>query len=348
MNIERNEERQLENDTASIGVLLKQTRQELGLTIEEVAERLKLRVTVVREIEDNCCDDSQTTFVRGYIRSYAKLVGLDADKVLNTYVDTYQVETIEHQMQSFSKKTSRQQLDNRVMNLTWVIFSVVVGITAIWWWQNQPRDELITSELAELENTEFLAPETDSSSSTSLESNLANDSTNQFFEEVEVNDPDLLVASSETEMPINAELVTQLPNDGDVLVETVEPQSSVTKDIVAVEQVEMSEFFVPDKEGSDSLVSAEVVTDSDAEQVTILQTMQLTFTDECWVDIQDANGKKLLMGIKSVGDNVELKGEPPFKLVIGAPLSVNLIFEGEDIDLSKYSPRQVARFTLPK
>ena len=113
MNIERSEEQQLDNDIASVGVLLKRARLDLGLTIEEVADRLKLRVTVVREIEDNCCDDGQTTFIRGYIRSYAKLLGLDADEILNTYSDAYQVETVEHQMQSFSKKLNISKLISR-------------------------------------------------------------------------------------------------------------------------------------------------------------------------------------------------------------------------------------------
>jgi len=67
----------------SAGALLRSAREAGGLTIDAVAQQLKLAPRQVRAIEDG--DFTRLpgrTFVRGFIRNYARLVRLDADSVL--------------------------------------------------------------------------------------------------------------------------------------------------------------------------------------------------------------------------------------------------------------------------
>ena len=66
------------------GTLLKNQREALGLTQKQISDRLKLRVTLIQQIEENQFESDQVaTFMRGYIRSYAKYVNLDEKVVLN-------------------------------------------------------------------------------------------------------------------------------------------------------------------------------------------------------------------------------------------------------------------------
>ncbi len=68
---------------ATAGALLGAARQASGLTIDAVAQQLKLAPRQVRALEEG--DYSHLpgrTFVRGFIRSYARLVRLDPDDVL--------------------------------------------------------------------------------------------------------------------------------------------------------------------------------------------------------------------------------------------------------------------------
>lgn len=338
MNIERSEEQQLDNDIASVGVLLKRARLDLGLTIEEVADRLKLRVTVVREIEDNCCDDGQTTFIRGYIRSYAKLLGLDADEILNTYSDAYQVETVEHQMQSFSKKTQHQQIDKQVMNLTWLIFSIVVGITTIWWWQNQTEDELITESLTIPEDelpsevTELI----ETPSETPVPSDAYKTDVYETSEPIDVQTP----VSFEVTEPTPRQVEEELNFSDSSQIASPSPSAKM----VQTSQPSTSDVLVNIASVTPSIVEPKA---TEKKEIVLSSTMTLRFTADCWVDIRDANGKRMLTGIKSAGDSVELSGQTPFKLVLGAPSVVDLTFDGESVDLSRYAPKQVARFSLP-
>lgn len=69
--------------TETPGVRLRQARESLGLTQQTVAERLCLKVSTIRDIEeDNAQANLASTFHRGYIRSYAKLVHLPEDELL--------------------------------------------------------------------------------------------------------------------------------------------------------------------------------------------------------------------------------------------------------------------------
>lgn len=68
---------------ASIGVRLKQAREEAGLSQEDVAASLKIPVKGIRQLESG--DSSQLgapVFVRGQLRSYARLLGIRLDEEL--------------------------------------------------------------------------------------------------------------------------------------------------------------------------------------------------------------------------------------------------------------------------
>lgn len=73
-------------DTA-IGARLRAARNQRGLQIETVAEQLHLDTAIIRAIES---EDKTTLpapiFVQGYVRSYARLVGLPEEELVQQYI----------------------------------------------------------------------------------------------------------------------------------------------------------------------------------------------------------------------------------------------------------------------
>lgn len=70
----------------SPGVLLRSRREAAGLSIEHVASQLYLLKSVVSSLEADCYDRIRgETYVRGYLRNYAKLVGLDSEELFANY-----------------------------------------------------------------------------------------------------------------------------------------------------------------------------------------------------------------------------------------------------------------------
>jgi cytoskeleton protein RodZ len=72
-----------ENSQASIGQILRSARDMQALTLDEVATRLRL---MRRQVEAMEADDfeslGQTVFARGFVRNYARLLGLAPDVLL--------------------------------------------------------------------------------------------------------------------------------------------------------------------------------------------------------------------------------------------------------------------------
>ncbi|HCE2456983.1 TPA: cytoskeleton protein RodZ [Vibrio parahaemolyticus] len=299
------------------GTLLKNKRESLGMTQKQVADRLRLRVSVIEDIENNRFESQQVaTFTRGYLRSYAKFVGLDEKVVLVALEQTADVKPKEQEieMQSFSRKTKHEKHNSRIMLLTWVIAIVIIGISAAWWWQNQQENSL--AQVVAEANVETSQPSADEIADIDLITE----------EELIASTPAELAASNNTasESSINAAQTDEV-----VPAETEESTTEATQEPVAVieaaEEVQEASPVVP-------------------EGMTLL-TMK--FKADCWIQVKDTNGKTLVSGTQKPGQDVELTGKAPFKVILGAPEGVTMTFASEPVDLSGYTSGKVARFTLP-
>ncbi|MDZ7841483.1 MAG: DUF4115 domain-containing protein [Gammaproteobacteria bacterium] len=82
---ESEEEKKPDEETGALdcGRQLRRTREKVGLTLDDVAAELRLGIFQIQALED---DDwtklPGTTYARGYLRSYARLLGLDADQLM--------------------------------------------------------------------------------------------------------------------------------------------------------------------------------------------------------------------------------------------------------------------------
>ncbi|HIF5594682.1 TPA: cytoskeleton protein RodZ [Vibrio parahaemolyticus] len=299
------------------GTLLKNKRESLGMTKKQVADRLRLRVSVIEDIENNRFESQQVaTFTRGYLRSYAKFVGLDEKVVLVALEQTADVKPKEQEieMQSFSRKTKHEKHNSRIMLLTWVIAIVIIGISAAWWWQNQQENSL--AQVVAEANVETSQPSADEIADIDL----------MTEEELIASTPAELAASNNTasESSINA---TQ--TDEVVSAETEESTTEATQEPVAV------------------IEAAEEVQDASPVVPEGMTLLTMKFKADCWIQVKDTNGKTLVSGTQKPGQDVELTGKAPFKVILGAPEGVTMTFASEPVDLSGYTSGKVARFTLP-
>lgn len=70
----------------NIGLKLKEKREQNGLSIEEVAEDLKMRPSQINSIEEGKTEDFKDVFyLKYFIRDYAKYLGLDSEKILDEF-----------------------------------------------------------------------------------------------------------------------------------------------------------------------------------------------------------------------------------------------------------------------
>ncbi|MGI9229842.1 MAG: helix-turn-helix domain-containing protein [Gammaproteobacteria bacterium] len=123
----------------SPGTLLKRLREEQGLSAEDVAGKLYLEPWIIEALEaDDLERLSGYTYIRGYLRGYAGLLGVPAESIL----DIYQNETFEPPPFNPDRHKSQQtsSRDKSVAAVSWLVALLLVVLLFTWWKSNFSLD----------------------------------------------------------------------------------------------------------------------------------------------------------------------------------------------------------------
>lgn len=319
------------NATQTTGVRLRNAREQLGLSQQAVAERLCLKVSTVRDIEeDKAPADLASTFLRGYIRSYARLVHIPEEELLPMMEKQAPIRAAKvAPMQSFSLGKRRKKRDGWLSSITWLIVFVVVGLTGAWWWQNHKAQQEEISTMADQSSAELNASNTETQS-------------------IPLNTDPAEPADAATTGTEPADVATQTPP---AAATTAPAQATAQNAVVSPSQANVDSMTAPAATAPATNTApdaAPLPTDrADVTNTADANALAMTFTADCWLEVIDANGKKLFSGIQRSGANLNLAGQTPYKLKIGAPSAVQIQFQGKPVDLSRFiRSNQVARLTL--
>ncbi|WP_297201208.1 cytoskeleton protein RodZ [uncultured Pluralibacter sp.] len=325
MNTEATQDPQAAHTT---GTRLRNAREQLGLSQQSVAERLCLKVSTIRDIEDDKAPaELAATFLRGYIRSYARLVHVPEDELLPMMAKQVPMKSAKMQPgQHISLGKRRKKRDGWLMTFTWLVLFVVVGLTGAWWWQNHKAQQEEISTMADQSSAELNANNTSQ------------------------------------EVPLDTSGGQSAPADaaGSTQPETATPSSDsaataaqpTTQDPQANGAVSPSQANVDNTTGTaaNSTGTGDGALPTDQAAVTPAaepNALAMTFTADCWLEVSDATGKKLFSGMQRKGASLNVNGQLPYKLKIGAPAAVQIQFQGKPVDLSRFiRTNQVARLSL--
>ncbi|MCC0180228.1 helix-turn-helix domain-containing protein [Aeromonas hydrophila] len=293
------------------GQLLRNAREQLGWTREQVASRIHLRLTLIAAIESDTYDKHTShTFIRGYLRTYAKLVGIPEETILAAYDKLGLTPPDNIDMQSFSRRSRQQANDSRLKVVTWLVILVLIALSVAWWWQSTARrsagdEALAATEMGATSNTPSAT----------------------VPPAVDVADPVVAPATSAAAAtsadPVVSAAATTLP---------VDASSAVATTAVA----------------SSAATATQLAADTATSEPAKVPQLKMSFTADCWLDVKDAKGKTLFSGLKKANDELVLEGPEPLKFIIGAPMAVNIEYQGKSIDMSRYNNGRTARLSLPQ
>jgi len=291
------------------GQMLAEARQNVGMSIEDVAQRLNFTQSLVKNIEaDDFNPTLPATFIRGYLKNYAKLVGISEKDILASYdlLGIAQLQCAE--MQSFSRITKKQAANSRLMWFSYLIVIVLVGLTILWWLQDvKPEIAAPLTHKTELKAVKQQAS-TESPNAASSQPPTTNAAT-----------PEPLTGSSDQLKTIASDTASQLPI-------TNKAVNSVTHELANHNQEAQSVNTQP---------------------ASPISNVVFTFTGDCWVNIYDHTGARIAWGIKKAGYVMTIKGEAPFSITLGKPELVSIMFDQQAVDMSKFNAGNIAKFTLP-
>ncbi|EEW0787014.1 cytoskeleton protein RodZ [Escherichia albertii] len=319
-----------QNEALTTGARLRNAREQLGLSLQAVAERLCLKVSTVRDIEeDKAPADLASTFLRGYIRSYARLVHIPEEELLPGLEKQAPLRAAKvAPMQSFSLGKRRKKRDGWLMTITWLVLFVAIGLSGAWWWQDhKAQQEEITTmadqSSAELNNSQSVPLDTSTTADQATDTPPAA--------------ADTTAANTQTPATTTPAPVVD-PQQNAVV-----PPSQANVDTAATTTPAVPATTMTPETAAPLPTDQAGVTTPAADP----NALVMNFTADCWLEVTDATGKKLFSGMQRKDGNLNLVGQAPYKLKIGAPAAVQIQYQGKPVDLSRFiRTNQVARLTV--
>ncbi|MBT2786787.1 MULTISPECIES: RodZ domain-containing protein [unclassified Halomonas] len=329
--------------SASPGELLARQREQLGIPLADAARALNLRPAVVGGLEQ---DDYQeipvAAYRRGYLRSYAKYLGMDDRLVLEAYQARSGGTDTERKVSPVSTARPPSRIGAWLFKL--VTLLVIVGLIAVtvMWWQSRGGNEPPGFGSTATEET-ATAPAEPASEPTDTEESASSSFTS---------------GDESATLPSNATNVTPSSTSE----QGQAPSAQADADAIAgLDASILDSDSGADAEGdelsstgqNDSDPSATEQSSADSEQTAAVEqtananVLELTFNEQSWTEIFDATNQRVFVGLQTPGTSTTVEGEPPFRLTVGNATGVELRYQGEEVDLpARAGANNVARFTL--
>ncbi|MCL6269017.1 DUF4115 domain-containing protein [Sansalvadorimonas sp. 2012CJ34-2] len=133
------------------GETLAAARLEKGMTLEQVSDRLKISIKYLQALE--ACHYDQlpgTAFTRGYLRSYARLMELDENDILDLFGETVQAdEQVARLLQEKPLETHGPSGSKWLIIISIILILGFVGGSVYWWLGNSDQDDMPPAPVAE-------------------------------------------------------------------------------------------------------------------------------------------------------------------------------------------------------
>ena len=333
---------QQQNNTPSPGKILRERRESLGFTQQQIASKIYLKASQINDLEeDNLDSNASITFTKGYIRNYAKQLGLVPEEIVAQFEQYHNnLEPPSTKLQSFSRRVAKQTHDDRWMMVTYIILLLIVAGVVVWWYQ-QPNDENGV-EIPLLDRIKGEATTLPVAGDTADENKVGSDGVG-------------VTTSVEDDAPEENTLAVEQTDDASLTNDVVGSASEANdtssnervNSVVEASSEPSSSASSLDNNNEQSAVVDDTQTLSITESDVAPISMTFTFVDDCWVNIVDATDEAIAYGVKKAGRVMQIQGLPPVEVTLGAPENVRLSVNGEPVDISAYQNGRTARFSLP-
>lgn len=351
------EEQNVVEFAESPGRRLRVQRQAKGLDIERVAAQLHLRRAMVEALEqDRYHELPGPVFVVGYLRNYARVLGLDPAPVVDAYRASHPEPqaTLPRVPEPPRREIGSSHILVRLVSLALVV--AVIAMIALWWMN---RAETLTSlpltgegVAPEMAGGEMAQPH----ESAAGEDTLGLDAPRSAPAAPMSTPGGLTLPSPAVPGPAggpaplaDAPATTADTGPGAGLDEA--PASPRTPIRTAPEPLAEVGATAPGSleaaaEGAAEQATGEAVAESLESAPAGPPEVALSFSGPCWIEVKDAAGSVVLTGSMREGDRRVLDGQPPYKLIVGNAANTAITVGGEPFDLAARSRGNVARFTL--
>ncbi|EUB86495.1 RodZ domain-containing protein [Pseudomonas sp. GM30] len=327
------------------GETLRQARESNGWSLAEVALKLNLTVTSLSNLEAGAFDKLPGhTFARGYIRAYAKLLGMDQTVLVQQFDQSTGTDSQGSNVHALGRIEEPVRVSHTILRIVSLLLLIAVIGGGFVWWQDQTsqRNKEVTSlapehvEVEGADGTTQIHP-IDEPEDQAVAEGQAEGATALALPQAETTAestgaepaapatapaaPAATTPASpaHTPAPVVANPATSAPNV------PATPAPTVTAPVVAATPAPTAEAAVP--AAGDGQV-------------------QLQFSADCWAQVTDGRGKVLFSGLKHKGDSVSVSGKPPLAVRLGVARAAQVSYNGQPVDIAPFTSGETARLKL--
>ena len=354
----------------SAGSALREARELLGMSVNDVANRIKF---APRQIESLEADDyvrlPEAAFVRGFVRSYARLLELDPAALLAS-LPTSHITTSSAQPVKSVDVPMPTAFTARRHNVIWLAAALVVALSLAIFDRVHDRSTVENKTVVKnaIEPLELPKVATDGATevlTAPLSDNTGSD--NSGVEQAEspaenvadtrkpVSRPAASVIQlseskpkpKQAEVKTHAEVKTEVRAAQETASRQPEVQAAVrvspavapTAPKIAAPQVAAPAHGRPTP-------AADAQPKENNEVSATEHALRIELDEDAWVEVKDGSDKLLISKMHRAGSLIRVAGKAPMLVTLGNARAVRLFDNGKRIKLERYTTAEVARVKL--
>ena len=334
------------------GETLRQARESNGWSLAEVALKLNLTVTSLSNLEAGAFDKLPGhTFARGYIRAYAKLLGMDQTVLVQQFDQSTGTDSQGSSVHALGRIEEPVRVSHTILRIVSLLLLIAVIGGGFVWWQDQTS--LRTKDLISLSPEHVEVEGADGTT----QIHPLDEPEDQAVAEAQTDNSTALAlpqAESAAEAPAEANAAPAAEPTAPAAPATPAPAAPThnAAPVVATPAAPAAPTApAPAAPAAATAPAAASVTPTIPAPTAAATTagqgqVQLQFTADCWTQVTDGSGKVLLSGLKRKGDSVSLSGKPPFAVRLGYARGAQVSYNGQMVDVAPFTSGETARLKL--
>jgi cytoskeleton protein RodZ len=351
---------------ASPGTLLRVAREAAGLSVGDVATRLRMGVRQVDALERADYSALPTgTFLRGMVRNYAKLVHVDADAAIRVLEGTHthaavslKDATIVVPSHNIKLSGGPSELTNPKVRAAIVGVVVLLLAAAAWYWWQYVRPNLsnggrpvVTTPADDKSANKSVAPVENAAPGQPAPSIAATTEVQTLQPTIlpTISSPANLSSPTQSTTPRATPLSTPPAATPPTAVVTPPPPTKATPaTAIALAPAPAASTIAP-IETTTTIAKESTNLKSDPNAVARppgSSVLSFVCQGESWIEVVDGRGKALISRRFNAGESGEAIGRAPFSIVVGNAPQVKMTYNGNEFDLKPHTRIAVARVTL--
>lgn len=307
------------------GETLRQARESNGWTLAEVALKLNLTSTSLANLEAGAFDKLPGhTFARGYIRAYAKLLGIDQTVLVQEFDQFTGTDSQGSNVHGLGRIEEPTRVSHTILRIVSLLLLIAVIGGGFVWWQDQAsqRSKDLTSNAMEHVEVESA------------------DGTTQIHPLDEPEDQAVAEGQTTPQVPATAEQPVPETATAPAATPAIPAPATPT---APVAQAPAAPAPAPAPAAPTAPAMSPPTTPA---LIAGDGRVQITFIADCWTQVTDGNGKVLFSGLKRKGDTLDQGGKPPLTLRLGFARGAQVAYNGQPVDVAPFTSGETARLKL--